>query len=30
MMCAQKLETECPSDWSPMKNEFDDLLGTIG
>jgi hypothetical protein len=26
----QKLETECPSDWSPMKNELDDLFGTIG
>jgi hypothetical protein len=26
----QKLETECPSDWSPMKNELDDLFDTIG
>jgi hypothetical protein len=26
----QKLETECPSDWSQMKNERDDLFGTIG
>jgi hypothetical protein len=26
----QKLETECPSDWSPMKNELGDLFGTIG
>jgi hypothetical protein len=25
-----KLENECPSDWSPMKNELDDLFGTIG
>jgi hypothetical protein len=25
-----QLETECPSDWSPMKNELDDLFGTIG
>jgi 7-cyano-7-deazaguanine synthase in queuosine biosynthesis len=25
-----ELETECPSDWSPMKNELDDLFGTIG
>jgi hypothetical protein len=29
-MRVQKLETECPSDWSPMKNELDDLFGTIG
>jgi hypothetical protein len=26
----QQLETECPSDWSPMKNELDDLFGTVG
>ena len=25
-----QLEHECPSDWSPMKNELDDLFGTIG
>ena len=25
-----QLENECPSDWSPMKNELDDLIGTIG
>jgi len=25
-----QLETECPSDWSPMKNELDDLFGTVG
>jgi hypothetical protein len=29
-MRVQQLETECPSDWSPMKNELDDLFGTIG
>jgi hypothetical protein len=29
-MRVQQLETECPSDWSPMKNEIDDLFGTIG
>ncbi len=29
-MPLQKLETKCPSDWSPMKNELDDLFGTIG
>ena len=29
-MRVEKLETECPSDWSPMKNELDDLFGTIG
>ncbi len=29
-MRVQKLETECPSDWSPIKNELDDLFGTIG
>mgnify|MGYP001815207605 FL=1 len=25
-----QLENECPSDWSPIKNELDDLFGTIG
>jgi len=25
-----QLENEGPSDWSPMKNELDDLFGTIG
>jgi len=25
-----QLENECPSDWSPLKNEMDDLFGTIG
>ena len=25
-MCVSKLETGCPSNWSPLKNEFDDLL----
>jgi hypothetical protein len=29
-MRVQQLETECPSDWSPIKNELDDLFGTIG
>ena len=29
-MRVQKLEAECPSDWSPLKNELDDLFGTIG
>jgi hypothetical protein len=29
-MRVKNLETECPSDWSPMKNELDDLFGTIG
>jgi chromosome segregation ATPase len=29
-MRVQQLETECQSDWSPMKNELDDLFGTIG
>jgi hypothetical protein len=29
-MRVQKLEVECPSDWSPLKNELDDLFGTIG
>jgi hypothetical protein len=26
----QQLETECPSDWSPMRNELEDLFETIG
>ena len=26
----EQLENECPSDWSPIKNELDDLFGTIG
>ena len=25
-----QLENECPSDWSPIRNELDDLFGTIG
>jgi len=25
-----QLEHECPSDWSPLKNELDDLFGTVG
>ncbi|WP_022667615.1 hypothetical protein [Desulfospira joergensenii] len=25
-----QLRNECPSDWSPVKNELDDLFGTIG
>lgn len=25
-----QLENECPSDWSPIKNELDELFGTIG
>ena len=29
-MRVEKLETECPSDWSPMKNEPDDLLVRLG
>ena len=29
-MRVQQLENECPSDWSPIKNELDDLFGTIG
>jgi len=23
-------KNECPSDWSPMKNQLDELFGTIG
>ncbi len=29
-MRVEQLETECPSDWSPLKNELDDLFGTVG
>ena len=29
-MRVEQLENECPSDWSPMKNELDELFGTIG
>ena len=29
-MCVQKLEKESESDWSPMKNELDDLLVLLG
>ncbi|MDY0220657.1 MAG: hypothetical protein RBR67_05940 [Desulfobacterium sp.] len=25
-----QLNNECPSDWSPIKNELDDLFGTVG
>jgi hypothetical protein len=25
-----QLEKECPSDWSPIKNELDELFGTVG
>lgn len=25
-----QLDSECPSEWSPMKNELDDLFGTVG
>ena len=25
-----QLENECPSDWSQVKNELDDLFGTVG
>ncbi len=25
-----QLENECPSDWSPIKNELDELFGTVG
>lgn len=25
-----QLEKECPSDWSPLKNELDELFGTVG
>ena len=30
-LCVRRwLENECPSDWSPIKNELDDLFGTVG
>lgn len=29
-MRVDQLQNECPSDWSPIKNELDDLFGTIG
>jgi len=29
-MRVQKLETDCPSDWTAMENELDDLFGIIG
>lgn len=29
-MRVDQLEKECPSDWSPLKNELDDLFGTVG
>ncbi|MBU1344288.1 MAG: hypothetical protein KKE44_08580 [Proteobacteria bacterium] len=29
-MRVDQLKNECPSEWSPMKNELDDLFGTIG
>jgi hypothetical protein len=29
-MRVDQLENECPSDWSPLKNELDDLFGTVG
>ena len=25
-----QLENECPADWAPMKDELDDLFGTVG
>ncbi len=25
-----QLENECPSDWSPIRNELDELFGTVG
>ena len=25
-----QLENECPSDWSPIKNELEELFGTVG
>jgi hypothetical protein len=30
MMREQKLETECRSDWSAMKNELDEFFGAMG
>ena len=29
-MRVNQLENECPSDWSPIRNELDDLFGTVG
>jgi len=29
-MRVNQLENECPSDWSPIKNELDELFGTVG
>ena len=29
-MRVDQLENECPSDWSPIRNELDELFGTIG
>ena len=29
-MRVDQLEKECPSDWSPLKDEIDELFGTIG
>lgn len=26
----EQLKNECPSDWSPMKNDLDDLFGMVG
>jgi capsule polysaccharide export protein KpsE/RkpR len=26
----EQLDNECPSDWSPIKNELDELFGTVG
>lgn len=26
----QQLASECPSEWSPIKNDLDDLFGTVG
>jgi 7-cyano-7-deazaguanine synthase in queuosine biosynthesis len=29
-MRVDQLENECPSDWSPIRNELDELFGTVG
>ena len=29
-MRVDQLQNECPSDWSPIRNELDELFGTIG
>lgn len=29
-MRVDQLDNECPSDWSPIKNELDELFGTVG